>query len=433
MTKLLMISILVVTQFAWADGSKKKTNNNSNNNSSSNLPSVNLDDFKANPDLTLQTDPIQKPDPNASIVGSKIDPITIQYPADSECTNAQNRVKTICIANNNPSINTAVSLLSKITAAGSAGLSMLDACSKFKEALNAANEALTVYNGACGAAGYFCQSTCTAAAAKHTSGADSSIAVADKSVANICAATMKSNLTNAAAGVAGIIGSSVLASSCKDDTTDKTATCDVTTNALCIAGVDCSNTANASNPACICNSQPNAPGCPGATSYGSSYTAPNFGATTTPATDSTTSSVTTTNSGLDAVTRNAAALPTAADGSTPASAGGGGGGGGGAVEGSGMSAAEKKSATADKKNALNPNILSGYDGGGGGGGGARGGSGSGSAYGAYMPGAAKDPSRSVAGAQQAAANAQVTSAGSKSNWEKVTERYSENKSTLMGE
>ncbi|MEZ0392474.1 MAG: hypothetical protein ACAH59_09675, partial [Pseudobdellovibrionaceae bacterium] len=121
--------------------------------------------------------------------------------------------------------------------------------------------------------------------------------------------------------------------------------------------------------------------------------------------------------------------PTAGGGSGSGSAGSGGGGGG---LGSGNSAAGKNGAADGKETkALNPNILSGFDGGGGGGGSRGGGGGRpDSPYGAYMPGGSKDPSRNIA--SKTFGNGQVTGAGSKSNWEKVRERYVDNKPTLMG-
>ena len=107
--------------------------------------------------------------------------------------------------------------------------------------------------------------------------------------------------------------------------------------------------------------------------------------------------------------------------------GGGGGGGGGGLSGGGNGPAAK---AADGKSGLNANILRGNDGGGGGGGSSGGSrSSAGSPYDAYLPGGAKDPNRTPAAA--AAFKAQVTESGSKSNWEKVTERYQEHKSSLM--
>ena len=118
-------------------------------------------------------------------------------------------------------------------------------------------------------------------------------------------------------------------------------------------------------------------------------------------------------------------------GSAAGGAGGGSGGAGGGIDGGGKGG--EKTADGKVSKGLNTNILSGMDGGGGGGGGSRGGGRvdpSLSAYQAYMPGGAKDPSRGVA--SKTFGNGQVTASGSKSNWEKVRERYRENKPTLAG-
>lgn len=393
-----------------------------------------------------------------NVWGADAKPVVPGVSSDESCISAFNQAKTVCVADSSPTVQSAMGILSKVAAAGSAGISIFDACSKFKSALNTANEALTAYNTACAAMQYRCKSTCTknattasdqakqlrsqaatapaaAAALELKASIQDEIAQGDTTSAGTCQTEFSKNMKDAAMGIGAVIASSALSKSCEDKTTDTAATCkataaDGTVNSLCINGVDCSLSTNASNPTCICNSSPNASGCPGATDYGSSYGAPNYGTSGDNSTSQTTVLPPVTaagKSGLDATTRNAAAIPPAA------SANGGGSGGGGAVAGDGMSAAadSKKSATVDKKNSLNPNILSGYDGGGGGGG-SRGGSVSGSsAYGAYMPGATKDPSRALA--SQARAGGQVTSAGSKSNWEKINERYMENKSTLMGE
>jgi hypothetical protein len=367
--------------------------------------------------------------------------------ADENCKSAFKQATVICVANLNPSVQSAVSTISKMMAAGGAALSMADACNKFNDALKIANEAITAYNSACAAVQYRCKFSCSHAATdsrQKAQAAKSSMnygyaglleqrAAGDDQNAELCANTFHKNMMDAGIGLAGIVTSSALASSCQDKTTDKTAaTCD-SANPLCVKGVDCSLSTNASNPTCICNASPNAPGCPGATSYGSAYGSPNYGTggdTATQTSFPTSDSMGGTDS--SGVTRGAAAAPTtAADGSSTSAMGGG-----GALTGDGMSpaVAVQNAATADKKKTLNPNVLSGYDEGGGGG--ARGSSfsaggyGAGSGYGAYMPGAAKDPSRSLA---SQTVSSQVTSAGAKSNWEKINERYLENKSTLMGE
>lgn len=437
MRKILLLSILIFafTPDVWGQQTKNPTNMATEDNK----PFGDLSNQGSNPYAQFDTShPCEGTNCVMMPKGSVTDAGTTSYgPADTVCSSAKTKVDTICIGNNNPGIQTAVTLIASI---GSAGLSITDACSKFNSALKTANEAIMAYNTACGAAGFYCENVCNTAAEKAqaaasaTAGASMDLYNADMMVKNACTTSMKKNLKDAAYGLAGVIAGSALGASCQNQTTDPSAACTATTaangsstNPLCIKGVDCSNAANATNPTCICNSSPNSPGCPGATAYGSSYSSPSFGATTASSNTTATVLPAASGAGLNSALRNAAA-PTAADGSTP------GGGGGGAIAGDGMSAAATaaKAATADKKNSLNPNILSGFDGDGGGGGSRRGGAnGDGSAYRAYMPGAAKDPSRALA--SQTAAGGQVTSAGSKSNWEKINERYSENKSTLMGE
>lgn len=106
------------------------------------------------------------------------------------------------------------------------------------------------------------------------------------------------------------------------------------------------------------------------------------------------------------------------------SAGLSGGGGGGSGAGSGGGAGGGKG--------LDTNILGGV-GGGGGGAGSRGVSsfnGGGSKYKAYLPGGEKDPNK-MAGQQ--VWDKEVTGQGGKSNWEKVRDRYLDNKATLLNQ
>ncbi|MEN0059187.1 MAG: hypothetical protein AAGB31_10170, partial [Bdellovibrio sp.] len=51
-------------------------------------------------------------------------------------------------------------------------------------------------------------------------------------------------------------------------------------------------------------------------------------------------------------------------------------------------------------------------------------------YKEYMPGGSKDPNRGMLGEQ--AWKKEVTGQAGKSNWEKVKDRYQDNKSSLLG-
>ncbi|WP_374073563.1 hypothetical protein [Bdellovibrio bacteriovorus] len=105
------------------------------------------------------------------------------------------------------------------------------------------------------------------------------------------------------------------------------------------------------------------------------------------------------------------------------------GGGAGLGSSSGGSDATPTSASSTKK-PLDANILGGAGGGGGGSWNSSSISGSSSSkYRAYLPGGAKDPNKGMAGQEIWAR--EVTGAGGKSNWEKVKDRYRDNKNTLL--
>lgn len=124
-------------------------------------------------------------------------------------------------------------------------------------------------------------------------------------------------------------------------------------------------------------------------------------------------------------------VPTAGGGSSSSSdptggaAGGSGsfGGTGGGGSGSGGEGG------GEARRGLNANIVNGFSGGGGGGAGYRRSSASDEAYRAYLPGGKKDPKAGMAG--QELWKKEVTAESGKSNWDKVRERYRDNRSTLL--
>lgn len=231
------------------------------------------------------------------------------------------------------------------------------------------------------------------------------------------------NLAAAGVGLMNVVKQSGMASQCQAQTaTDCTK--DPTNVACKTAAIDCTKAENSSNTQCICMANPASPGCAGYTGQSTAY--PTASATTTPtATDSSTAVP-----NLGGVDSGVTAGAASGSGSGSAALGSSGGGGGGGLGSGGTNANAKAGGADGKKEKMSANILSGYEGGGGGGG-RGGGSGSvNSAYNAYLPGGAKDPSRGLA--SQTFGNGEVTAAGSKSNWEKVSERYMDNKPTLVG-
>lgn len=229
-------------------------------------------------------------------------------------------------------------------------------------------------------------------------------------------------LLSAGAGIASMINSFKQGQKCDEET-------EGTTTPVAEAAVDkCADATTAANdPECICKANPRTPGC------ANSYQKANEG------------SLSTLSSGGASVLanggdRNVAGLGGTADqgidgGKGGASDGGSSGVGGSAGGGSGLggfgggSGGGGPGEAEAKKAGLNTDILSGSGGGGGGGFGGYRGSAADSKYRAYLPGGAKDPAQGVAGQQ--AWTKEVTGQGGKSNWEKIKDRYRDNKSTLL--
>ena len=122
--------------------------------------------------------------------------------------------------------------------------------------------------------------------------------------------------------------------------------------------------------------------------------------------------------------------PLAADGSSSAGLPGApsGGGGGGGVGASGGSGKAQDGFAGGGGRRYNTNVTGGFGGGGGAGFGSGAGYGEDASLGAYKPGGAKDPSRTIA--SQLAK--EVTGQGGRSNWEKVKSRYIDNSRKLLG-
>ena len=215
--------------------------------------------------------------------------------------------------------------------------------------------------------------------------------------------------------------------------------CDEQTNGTGVVATEeekakCADPKNAALPECICMANPRTPGC------SNGYTKPgeNSSASLIAGNKATGGGSTIGNKGPGPSTlggggdedKNLAFTGNSdSDGAGAFGSGSGGGGlGGGGLAGTGKGAGEG----AEEKKGLNANILGAAGGGGGGGGGSWSGvrgSGAASAYRAYLPGGAKDPARGLAGQQSW--TREVTGQGGKSNWEKVRDRYRDNKNSLL--
>jgi len=226
---------------------------------------------------------------------------------------------------------------------------------------------------------------------------------------------------SAIAGITSIANSLNQGKQCDDDTSASNVAAQTLEQ-------KCAIEANAKLPECICLKNPMLEGC-GSTAVKATTGAEGFGSVSSSGdkTLGTSNGLKSSDLAMDGAGIDGAGGKNAASAGTPAPVGGGGGaglGGGGGGSGSGRDPADDKSG----QKGLNANILSGSGGGGGGGGwGSRGGEDS-KGYRSYLPGGEKDPNK-MAGQQSW--TKEVTGQGGKSNWEKVKDRYRDNKSTLL--
>lgn len=373
--------------------------------------------------------------------------------ASKSCFVKSISAKSICFGDTNPEILKGAAIIGGMMA-GMSLLSPSDSCKKMSSIMKVAQATLAAYNLACYAIMTSCMASCKAvypilAKARANVAAvcwgipacitpeENAITAcySDVGTASMSCEASKLNLAAGAAGLLALVMQAKKSSKCQDDTTLVDCTkpenylnpkCSATTTTT--IPIDCSISNNASNIRCICQANPNLPGCAGAddpSSNDNSY-----------------------NPQANKLTNEDTPLPTdinlgGGDGGLGGGFGGGspsGGGsgiGGGAGGGGGPSGSAGNKAGADGKtgtggSSLNPNILSGYEGGGGGGG--RGGSGGGYAdpkeekYKKYMPNADKE--KRGPDSMKLFGNGEVTGSGGMSNFEKVNRCYQENKATF---
>lgn len=391
------------------------------------------------------------------------------------CKTREDKANRFCLESRSPDIKNFIAITQVLTA----GLSgMMDACSKFGKVMDMGNKALTAYQGLCSTWRGVCNAACgdavkgvkmieqskrtlVSAVTKAAQAEAAKMPATPQSAAcgQIAATyaqevestsepitrelkadaadyrpvaqkfeTCKSyarELASAGVGLIGMLNSFGQANKCEKDTQDST-----------VAGVgntavDCTIPENKkNNMTCICQDNPRMAGCnSGLDSAAQAKSADSLRATGTG--EYTPASGGAANGDLSLGGGDGQDLMAkGADGSGSSLPGSPSGGGGGLGGGSGFGGGADGGAVAKKGSALNTNILSGEGGGGGGGGWGGYGSDRDPALRQYLPGGAKDPN--AAGMAGAAGSKQVTSQGGKSNWEKVKDRYRDNKPTLLG-
>lgn len=340
----------------------------------------------------------------------------------------------ICLTEVSPHIQTAIGLIGTIveTIKTKQATSQTEACQAHQDGMDKAKKALTLYNAACALAQAHCGSSCdglvkavTEATAKYSddpiSGADFKIVAKDVTPQQILCQGYKLNMAAAGIGLMNMLAESGRMASCDTATTVVDCTKDPY-NTQCAKTLDCSKTENFQQTQCICQRTPTASGC-----GGYAGTTNGMPSVSTPSSSGTSAD---TNAALPTGTTDSIPVQAGASGSGGGGAGslgGAGGGGAGGLSGGGAAGKTGGADASKKEKTLNANILGGYDGGGGGGGSRSAASVGNSAYKDYLPGGAHDPNGA---AVKVYGNGQVTSGGSKSIWEKVSERYWEAKPSL---
>ncbi|MFZ4402961.1 MAG: hypothetical protein ACOYOK_02565 [Pseudobdellovibrionaceae bacterium] len=428
----------------------------------------------------LDTNPIFKESMTA--LSALVNKYLTQQPG---CATDQKLAASWCLEDS-PHIQGAMSTIQLLTA-GINKVAINDSCSKISKALDVADKALTAYKLSCGAAKGYCVWNCNSTR-KTLIEIQKNAGVLTKKTNEICARYLtvpnanleptefrtkeaclnvnqglnsqfkkiidissfelgnKSSNENYDANTsvskkyelcfskyqhifvsAGVTAASVLlssksANSCKEQT-------------AAASGDKCQTDQYKNSPECLCLNNPRMPGCSNSLSKAGETQAQSLSSSKFSSGSANDSSARgATGAAVDGSFSGAQKASAESDGFANNSSGGlpgapAGGGGSGFDTGSNLNGAENHQGEVQAKG-LNANILSGAGGGGGGG---WGGGGSGdykdSQYRAYLPGGEKDPARSVASDN---APTQVSGQGGKSNWEKVSDRYRENKTSLLG-
>jgi hypothetical protein len=377
------------------------------------------------------------------VEGAIIDKAAQGYSKQQQsCADKAALAEFICRENTNPEIVKALPIIQAALSALGGGVN--DACSSFANAMDIANKALLAYQGTCAAAKATCQFSCSSA--EKTLNATQKIVQGQteqqqpnkkqilesigedldpktkNSVANHYE-TCGGYATQLASAFIGAIG--VLRSAGQSNKCDKQTSVTPTPTPI-----DCTIEANKALQYCICKASPRTVGC-------DSNLDNSANAKSASRVGSAVGTAGTTNS------KGASDLGTGGDTFAGGSGGGGDGsggsapgapvGGGAGIDGGGVGGGGPGGGAEKKSSSLNTNILGGESGGGGGGGWGGHGSGSegnGRGLRQYLPGGQKDPT-ALAGAGKVAPK-DVTSQGGKSNWEKVRDRYRDNKPSLIG-
>lgn len=392
------------------------------------------------------------------------------------CQSREERANTFCIEARNPDVQQYV-MISQTLMAGLAGVA--DSCERFGKLMNLGNTTLGIYQAQCATWKGMCASACRNAKSAVVSARTNSEALKKnfevrarqaldeaRSPADIArleagikefplqvedfiqthldpelnlsgdykpvarkletCKNYATQLATATLGAVGIVMSMAQAKNCHKDSSHHFAA---------PTPVDCTIPANKqNNMTCICQDAPRTPGCN--TGLDSSVAAKGADTLRSASTSDYVPGKATGDKMAISDGKGSLDLGSKTDGGSSSSPGAPVSGGSAGIDGgSGLKGSAGAPGPAQKAAGLNTNILGGEGGSGGGGGGGWSGGGSEDGLRQYLPGGAKDPTKAgaetVGMAGSASAMKQVTSPTGKSNWEKVRERYRDNKSTLL--
>ncbi|MEK2647166.1 hypothetical protein [Bdellovibrio sp. BCCA] len=409
---------------------------------------------------------------SATMVTPTFEVITKEYaeykPTKESCVSRHAGAANACLEHLSPNILTGITTLNTILST-LGGAAVKDQCSGFANAMDIAKAAMTAYTAACGTMKAGCGLSCVGArkglekmqkaksglatcpdpndtacpgAAKAYNAALGSLdsAAAKELVpgqeesmagkAKLCTEKYAQLLTSGLAGIASLLNSINQGKKCEEESNGSTTpqVADVCSDPAKAQTEECL-CKNPQSPQCICFKNPRTAGCStGLAGVGENSAGSQVATGATDKSNVVASAGTPNLGGGDGGMQLGERNPSSADGGGIGAPTGGGAGLGGSGGGSGGGAGGRGEESAGKKG-LDTNILGGTGGGGGGGSwGAYGGGSSSEKYRAYLPGGAKDPNKA---AGQQAWTKEVTGQGGKSNWEKVKERYRDNKNTLL--
>lgn len=382
------------------------------------------------------------------------------------CQTWQNTAATVCIGDNSEALSDGIMLINGLLSAGGVA-SIYDTCTSFGKAMDIGQKALAAYTAACTLARQPCVFTCggvntalvnlqaaikkaaatpncepqvtspdgaLACSQAHTNFTNSLKAVNSAMTAELDSSNIKAtggkfsrcdrkywaNVASAGVGILQLANSLKQGKECEEESSalaaNVTATCEIP--------------ANASLPECICLANPRTAGCSSGLSQVGEL---NAGSGQVVSGKAISGDATVGALGKDSVDGMSQAGMPGGSGSDSSGIGAptGGGAGLGSIGGGGGGGVGEKGG-GGKGSGLNTDILSGAGGGGGGGGygGYKGSGDGGRGLRNYLPGGAKDPKRGLAG--QGVGSKEVTGQAGKSNWEKVRDRYIDNKNSLIG-